>query len=118
MVRSQSSTVSSSIGRAMSTPGVVDQDADLAERGRHVLHDARRLDLVGHIGGDPVGLDACRAELLNQRADLVGSAGADPDAIAGAAEGEGGGSADAMGGAGDQRGGRGGHGKKIISFQV
>ena len=99
--------------------GVVDQDADLAERARHVLHDRGASPGPGRPRRRRARRPRCRRREgpAPATATLSARAGADADAIAGAAEGERGGSADAVGGAGDERGGRGGHGKKIISFR-
>ena len=71
MVASQSSSVSSSIGRAMSTPALLTRTPISPERFGDVVHHGGDLRGVGDVGGAAGRLDARRAELRHQRIDLA-----------------------------------------------
>ena len=97
MVASQSSSVSSSIGRAMSTPALLTRTPISPSACEHVLDHARHLGGIGDVGGAPGGLDTRRAKLRHAATrPCAARAGADADAVAGAAERERGGAADAV----------------------
>ena len=104
MVTSQSSRVSSSIGRAMSTPALFTSTSISPRAADDLLDERGDLLGIGHVRRRARGLDAGAAQLVQQRGDLRTRAGADADPVAGAAEGERGGAADALGRTGDERG--------------